>query len=420
MHALFKSVLWLIMLSPIALATVAWFALEQQPLVGQARILNHADIARARRIIKANDPRKFPAGAERKVRISEHDLNLVANYLLQRFGGTLQAKVVQNAAQLSGSVHIPGLPLKPYLNFSLRIADSGGEPRVSDLRIGRVPVPDPLTRLMFHTLLPRLYQTEQGVLAGKIIRKMDLSPGNIAFSYRWQPDLIEQARDTLIDPHQRESIAVYYNELVTLQSAGRARRGSLPTALRPLFQLAQQRSRSGHDPASENRSLLLVLGAWAANRGMGQLLPADARRGRLEGFHLSLERRLDLAQHFLVSAAISSSSDTTLSNAVGLFKEVRDSQRGSGFSFADLAADRAGTRFGETATHSAANAQRVQQLLADGVKEADIIPQVRDLPENLSAAEFERRYGKIDSPKYNKIANEIERRTTACLLYKED
>ena len=201
MHVLFKLVLWLIMLSPIALATVAWFALEEQPLVGQARILNHADIARARRIIKANDPRKFPAGAEQKVRISERDLNLVANYLLQRVGGTLQARVVQDAAQLSGSVHIPGLPLKPYLNISLRIADSGGKPRVSDLHIGRVPVPDPLTRLMVHTLLPRLYQTEQGVLAGKIIRKMDLSPGNIAFSYRWQPNLIEQARDTLIDPN---------------------------------------------------------------------------------------------------------------------------------------------------------------------------------------------------------------------------
>ena len=213
-------------------------------------------------------------------------------------------------------------------------------------------------------------------------------------------------------------MAAYYSELVGLQAAGKARRGSLPDVLQPLFRLAQQRSRSGEDPVSENRSLLLVLGAWAAGRGMGQLLPRETRRSRIRGFRLSLERRRDLAQHFLVSAAIAAGSDSTLSNAVGLFKEVRDARSGSGFSFADLAADRAGTRFGELATRSSASALRVQRLLAAGVKEADIIPRVRDLPENMSTAEFKSRYGKIGSPTYNEITNEIERRIEACLLYK--
>jgi len=417
MRFLFKLTLWLILLSPVALATFVWFALEKQPTVAPSRTLNHADIARAQQVIEENDPRKLSTGTERKVRISEHELNLAANYLLQRIGGSIQAKVRQDVAQLSGSVRIPGLPLKPHLNISLSVDNSGGKPRVSDLRIGQVPLPDLVARLVIREVLSRLYRTERGELAGDIIKDLELSAGQIAIIYRWQPDLIGRTRDILMSRHERESVAAYYDELTALQVAGRVRDGSLPGALQPLFQLAQQRSMSSGDPVSENRSLLLFLGVWAANKGMGQLLPTEARQGRIKGFRLSLDNRNDLGQHFLVSAAISSGSDSMLSDAVGLFKEARDSQGSSGFSFVDLAADRAGSRFGEVATRSVASARRVQQLLAAGLEEIDIFPKVGDLPEHLSAAEFQRRYGEIDSPTYNKIAKEIERRIAACFLY---
>ena len=45
--------------------------------------------------------------------------------------------------------------------------------------------------------------------------------------------------------------------------------------------------------------------------------------------------RKDFAQHFLASAALAARGDSTLSNAVGLFKEISDTDRGSGFSFTD-------------------------------------------------------------------------------------
>lgn len=40
---------------------------------------------------------------------------------------------------------------------------------------------------------------------------------------------------------------------------------------------------------------------------------------------------------------------TPLADVVGLFKEMEDSRGGSGLSFNDIAADRAGTRMGELA-----------------------------------------------------------------------
>ena len=101
-----------------------------------------------------------------------------------------------------------------------------------------------------------------------------------------------------------------------------------------------------------------------------------------------------------------------------MYKEIEDSHGGSGFSFNDIAADRAGTRFGELATTSDNGAQKVQRLLTAGLHESDIMPEVKDLPEYMQEIEFKRRYGGIGSPAYIKMTNEIERRIAALSLYR--
>ena len=93
-------------------------------------------------------------------------------------------------------------------------------------------------------------------------------------------------------------------------------------------------------------------------------------------------------------------------------------RRGSGFSFSDIAADRAGTRFGELATTPSTGIQRLQQMLARGLQEADLLPDVRDLPEFMAEAEFQRRFGGIGQPAYLEMIGEIERRIAALPLYR--
>ena len=50
----------------------------------------------------------------------------------------------------------------------------------------------------------------------------------------------------------------------------------------------------------------------------------------------------DLAQHFIVSAVIAAAGGTPIAAAAGVYKELNDARDGSGFSFSDIAADRAG------------------------------------------------------------------------------
>jgi hypothetical protein len=112
-------------------------------------------------------------------------------------------------------------------------------------------------------------------------------------------------------------------------------------------------------------------------------------------------------------------ADTTspLSRAVGIYKEVADSRGGSGFSFNDIAADRAGTRLGELAL---ARPRELQARLAAtqpaGIEDAALMPPWHDLPEFLPEAEFLRRYGGVGAPPYNRLLAEIDRRITALPL----
>ena len=65
-----------------------------------------------------------------------------------------------------------------------------------------------------------------------------------------------------------------------------------------------------------------------------------------------------------------------------------------------------------------AGSARLQQLLARGLQESDLLPDVRDLPEFLTEAEFKRRFGGIGQPPYLKMVGEIERRIAALPLYR--
>ena len=67
--------------------------------------------------------------------------------------------------------------------------------------------------------------------------------------------------------------------------------------------------------------------------------------------HSQLRGRPDSARHFWVSAAVTALVGDVVSDAAGLLKEELDAgEGGSGFSFGDLMADRAGTEFARAAT----------------------------------------------------------------------
>jgi hypothetical protein len=105
------------------------------------------------------------------------------------------------------------------------------------------------------------------------------------------------------------------------------------------------------------------------------------------------------------------------SDAAGLLKEELDAEGGSGFSFGDLLADRAGSTFAEVATRDEASARRIQDRLAGGFRVDDFFPEAADLPEGIADAELQSRYGGVGGPLYRETADDVERRVRACPAY---
>ena len=134
----------------------------------------------------------------------------------------------------------------------------------------------------------------------------------------------------------------------------------------------------------------------------------------------TLRQRDDWTKHFLLSASISVLSTRGIGDGVGLFKEEMDSDGGSGFSFGDLLADRAGTSFAVAATRDDASARAIQDRLARGYRVDDFMPLGADLPENMQEAEFKSRFGGVGGVEYRRVVDEIERRITGCAAYQKD
>ena len=106
-----------------------------------------------------------------------------------------------------------------------------------------------------------------------------------------------------------------------------------------------------------------------------------------------------------------------ISKTVGEEKELSDAQGGSGFSFVDLAADKAGTRFGEMATSSPENARKLQKKISEIKDYTDFMPDPSDLPEHMDDAEFKQRFESVDSEVYQALSKQIDERIVATPLY---
>ena len=189
----------------------------------------------------------------------------------------------------------------------------------------------------------------------------------------------------------------------------------LPQLLTPMAAAALQRvSQGGGDAAAELRALLAVLALQTVGRDIRPWLPEAQALPPSPPVLLLLAGRDDMASHFLIAALLSWQGGERVSAALGLAKELADARSGSGFSFNDLAADAAGTRFGQFA------AQQPTELLAalaSGPPPAAYFPDIAGLPEFLSEAEFRRRYGELGSPAYQQEMAKVRERVAALPIY---
>lgn len=407
-------VAWLVLLSAI------YLSVENQPLITRIAEFTPAHIERAKHILSHNDPRKMKAGVLRTITISQEDLDLTINYLANNYGkASSSIDLQQGMASVRATVELPSNPFGHYLNIDAKFRETKTLPRVEYLRIGKLPVPAFIADGLLQFGIKQLQASEDYGAAADIIKSVSTSNEVLRIVFEWNAAVPNQLKALLVPPKEQERLKAYHELLVELTGKpGLKHKLRFNELMRALFGLATQRTNNGGDPVAENRAAIIVMAFYVNGKGLGAIIPAAMQWPKPTSRSVTLGGRSDFSQHFTISAALASTAGSPLSDVIGLYKEIKDSHGGSGFSFNDIAADRAGTRFGELATASESGAQKVQRQLTVGLRESDIMPEVKDLPEYMQESEFKRRYGSIGSPAYIKMTNEIERRITALPLYR--
>lgn len=401
--------------------------LDRAPAPGETARLGFVSTGPADRLWRRYDPRLMPTDRPTLVEASEAELDRTLQAALATLPeATGRARVTPGGLELavSGRLPLPDTPLGRYINLRLTLAPSGEGLDIGRLAIGRVEVPHALIRPAAVAALDWLIAPGRGTEMLKSVRSLDVEGDRVAVVFQPPADLksdIARAVRRTLDAVPAERVRPYYAVLVGALGGARNGTVSLAAMMKPLFRRAAQRSERA-DAVLENRAAIVALAMLFGDARFERLTgavrteePAGPQPGALR---VHLAGRRDFVQHFTISAAITAVANDGLADAIGLGKEFRDAGGKSGFSFTDIAADRAGVRFARLAISSDAAARRIQRRLAAGLTEADMFPATADLPEHLSEAEFRRRFGDTTSPAYARLAGEIERRIGGLTIHR--
>ena len=417
MHFLFRLLFTVVFILPFILIIGAYLSLQDHALVSQAVTLSHADIIRAQKVIKQNDPRELKEGQKKSVNLSAQDISIALNYLQSQFGhlkGGVETKFSGQTIYIDGTAILPANPAKKYLNVQLSLVQDQDKLALDQFSIGDVEIPSMLVQGAFSLYANSVYG-EQYAAISNMLHSTNINGKNLQLSYIWNAEAVAQLKDMLITKQDTEALNAYQQQLHTVVAGlSKNRKHSYTVILQPMFRYANERSQS-HDPVVENRALLTVLTAYIKGTSIQRLTGTTQKQAAK--LKLVLNNRHDFVEHYTISAGLTVTGGSGLADAVGLYKEHEDKKVKSGFSFTDIAADRAGVRLAEMATASDASARRIQKLMSSKtLSESLFMPKTRDLPEGLSAAVFQRKYQDGKGPEYQRVIDLIEKRIAALAI----
>lgn len=415
-------VLLFILISPVAIPiALVVLAMDANPAVELATTADADDAARAMATLGAFREATAGDGAQQEVVVSQADLDSLLAFgtrALPYLRGA--AEVSPDAVVLAWSADLTRLPGGGWINLRIAVPPSERGLELASIRLGDLDLPARLALPTIGFLLDAALGDDLGAVAIRSIDGVSIDGQRVALGVAMagadRKALAERARDRareVVSVADAGAVRDYWSAMDRAAAEGRlAAHGSFVPHLRFAVEMAAERA-AGGDAGAEMRAALLAVAIHCGHPRLaalvGDVVPAD-RQGRASAcMGTTLGGRGDLRQHFAVSAGLEAAADSGIAFAVGEYKELLDSNRGgSGFSFDDLAADRAGIRFANRFLRSDASDWTSLGRRLDG--EDAVLPAFADLPSHLTDAEFRDRYGSVDSASYRDMVAEIDTR----------
>lgn len=425
MLKLFKCLLIIFALLMMALTGLLFAVVESQPLVVANSSQQVAEADSVKELMRQISYSLKHRSKSQTIELSADQLNSLVGFAQRanrNFSGSIS--ISPSGMQSFASYQLPSNPLGQFLNLDLRLLPSEGV-AVEHLKVGGLSIPGPWALAIATTLVNWYTSSDLATRFIEQVESIDMKNGvmrvNIqplqAFLNEWNS--VKQGMNGSSDEELRMRTTYYLKLLSDLEAGKQSRSQSLATFIGPVFSAAQTRSTYA-TAAEENEAAIMALAIFAGHyrfaNFVGEVQPVVGKIAKPKT-PVILAKRVDLNQHFIFSAAIKILSEQGLSIAIGEFKELMDRGKGgSGYSYVDLAADYAGVKFAQTATDPE-KALSLQGMLAGISTEEVFFPSIQGLPEGFSKAEFERRFGAVDSPEYLKLINDIHFRVNSLAIH---
>ena len=426
---LFRQLLTLLVLLSTVVLFIAWLLLDRAPLLNETGQLNAAAVRNSQQLLNNLNQSMRDPGQQLVIQTNADELNAaftIASRSLPGFQGKTQIND-------SGLTILMTMPLQMfswhwYVNAHLQIEPSVGPLQLRKVQIGSLTLPGGMALGLLGWVADQVWGPGQGAALLMKVRSVTVQQDAVKVELNKSADFSFSAlkhsglnlyKQWFRDEDQKELIEHYY-ALALQHSQQSAASQSLIHYLQLLLREADQRSQAKPELAvRENQAVILALAQLLGGRNLQLLVNEVKANPQGKTPRVTLARRPDLQQHFIYSATLHVLGNQRLSSAVGEAKELLDSLKGgSGFSFVDLLADRAGIRFARLAVATPESARALQQFFAATERtEQELFPSKSRLPEGLPQEMFEQQYQSIDSAVYQQMVAEIDRRLNALPLY---
>jgi hypothetical protein len=424
----YGAILLLLLFAGAALALFL-YALEPEPQTLRLAPADSTTVADGKAFVKRIKIQVESAGAEgTTLAITEAELDQLAQLGAHTFRWTTADVEIDGATvDAKMSVQLPQNPFGRYLNLAARVGSSSTGVGIDQLTVGPFRFTGqwllPLAARMMDIVLRD--KQASALLAGA--RGVRVEGDTVLLDVSPPPDAkenLKQAVRTLqayrIPEGEEERVTHYYDLLAKEGDLPDVRTQSLSEYLAPLMREAARRSEDS-SAVVENRAAIWALVIYFSDGGFETLvgkLVSSQRELVWAPYDVGLAQRVDLRMHFLTSAGIALASQQGISIAAGEFKELLDSGNGgSGFSFVDLAADRAGIQFVTLAMAGEDEARQLQEQLAQITSEYSFFPDISGLLEGMSDAQFRAQYGDVESARYREEVSRIDERIARLPIY---
>lgn len=404
--------IWTIGIIAIILSILLCFAIDDSPQEIIIQALTRDDIDRAKQLLRIKPEEK---DSLKHLSLNAKDLNIAVGYLLSHFiENTTSVRFQPDRIWFQIALFVPQSPWGRYLDISFTIRHDQKGIYIKSFKVGEISIPDPaanriLPFIVHHTKLEQYWQ-----LAKQYVQNISITETTVEIDYL--SAMVDEAKHLAVQKHHDYPSLPFYqqqiNEIVSQHDP--AWRLSLSELMQPLFRSALQRS-DASNAIQENKAIILAVASYIFKGELRRFLPLGLIYSK--EYQVFAYKRIDIPEHFIGSAMLAAVGTGSLSQQLGVDKEIGDAQHGSGFSFVDINSDKSGTLFGELATSSAESAQRIQTIMAEVKDYTAFIPDPQGLQEQMDEQRFKEIYASVDSEAYQTIIAEIHRRISSLEIY---